>query len=93
MSNLDDALDLAKRLVNENTHAISVIGARAIVLTKFLDAVLPYLTTSQSVMISNAFRQGLDEVLSLMDDVTVPPEHLAALLEMTNSILRALKGK
>lgn len=59
MTRADDALDLAKRLVNENTHTISVIGARAIALTRFLDAVLPYLTTSRSVMTSNSFRQGM----------------------------------
>lgn len=93
MSNADDTLQIARRLVNENTQIISVIGARVIVLTTFLDAVLPYLTTSQSVMIGNSFRQGMDQVLSLTDDVRVPPEHQAALLEMTGSILEALKGK
>jgi hypothetical protein len=44
-------------------------------------------------MVSHSFRQGIDEVLSLMDDVSVPPAHLAALLEMTSSIQAALKGQ
>jgi hypothetical protein len=93
MSNADKALHLANELVTRNTHTISVVAARSIALTKFIEAVLPYLTASQSVMVSHSFRQGIDEVLSLMDDVPVQPAHLAALLEMTSSIQEALKGK
>jgi hypothetical protein len=93
MSDADEVLHLANRLVTQNTHAISVVGARSLVLTKFFDAVLPYLTTSQSVMVSHSFRRGIDEVLSLTGDVPVPPVYQAALLEMTNSILEALKAK
>ncbi|RKF35983.1 hypothetical protein [Paraburkholderia fungorum] len=93
MSNVDELLDLAKKLAVQNTNTISVVGARSIVLTKFLDAVLPYLTSSQSALVSHSFRQGMDEVLSLMDEYPVPPEHLTALLKMTNSILEALNGK
>lgn len=91
MSNADEVLHFANELVARNTHTLSVIGARSIVFTKIFDAVLPYLTTSQSVMDSDSFRQGIEEVLSLMDEFPVPPEHLAAMTEMTNSILEALK--
>jgi hypothetical protein len=93
MNTADEVLHLAREMVARNTHTLSVIGARSIVLTKFLDAVLPYLTTSQSVIVSHSFRQGIDEVLALLDDVPVPPEHLATLLEMTSSIQNALNGK
>jgi hypothetical protein len=92
MSNADELLHLAKSLAIQNTQTISVVVARSIVLTRFLDAVLPYLTTSQSVMVSHSFQQGIDEVLSLMDGIPTPPAHQAALLEMINSILESLKG-
>lgn len=93
MSDADEVLHLAKELVTRNTQTLSVIGARSIVLTKFFDAVLPYMTASQSAMVSHSFRLGIDEVLALLPDVPVPPAHLAALLQLTNSILEALKGK
>ncbi|MFL9869643.1 hypothetical protein PQR67_36195 [Paraburkholderia fungorum] len=92
MNNAEELLQIAKKLATQNTEAISVIGARAIVLTKFLDAVLPYLTPSQSAMISHSFRLGIDEVLSLMDELPVPSEYRATLEGMTESILKTLKG-
>ena len=60
------------------------------VLGKFLEAVLPHLTTLQRVEITQSFRQGIEEALSLMDDVALPAEYHLALLELTNAILATL---
>ncbi|RKR31364.1 MULTISPECIES: hypothetical protein [Paraburkholderia] len=73
MSDASDALDLTRRLVNENTHAVSVIGARAIVFIKFLNAMLPYLTAALSAEVSQSLRRGIEDVLAMMDDV--PRQH------------------
>jgi hypothetical protein len=55
-----------------------------------LEAVLPHLTPLQRVEITRSFREGIEDALSLMDDVALPAEYHSALLELTNSILAAL---
>jgi hypothetical protein len=69
---------------------MGALGARAMVLGKFLEAVLPHLTTLQRIEITGAFRQGIEEAMSLMDDVALPAEYHSALLDLTNAILAAL---
>jgi hypothetical protein len=65
-------------------------GARAIVLGKFLDATLPQLMDLQRVEVARSFRQGIEEAVSLTDDVPLPVEYPSALLKLTNTILAAL---
>lgn len=60
------------------------------VLGKILEAVLPHLTTLQRVEVTRSFRQGIEEAMSLMDDVALPAEYHSALLELTKVILAAL---
>jgi hypothetical protein len=60
------------------------------VLGKFMDAALTHLTTLQRVEITRSFRQGIEEALSLMDDVSLPAEYHPALLELANAILATL---
>jgi hypothetical protein len=69
---------------------MGVLGARAMVMGKFIDAVLPHLTTLQRAEVTRSFRQGIEEALSLMDDVALPAEYHSALLELTNAILATL---
>ena len=77
-------------LVTSNTKAVSMLGARAMVLGKFFDAALPYLTTLQCIKVIRSFRQGIEDALSAMDDVALPAEYHSALLELTNAILAEL---
>jgi hypothetical protein len=77
-------------LMAANTKKMGVLGAQVMVLGKFLEAVLPHLTTSQRAKVTRSFRQGIEETLSLMDDVPLPAEYHSALLERTNAILAAL---
>jgi hypothetical protein len=69
---------------------MGALGARAMVLGKILEAVLPHLTTLQRVEVTRSFRQGIEEAMSLMDDVALPAEYHSALLELTKVILAAL---
>jgi hypothetical protein len=46
LDNANDVLVQIERLVTTNTKAFSALGARAMVLGKFLHAALPCLTTS-----------------------------------------------
>jgi hypothetical protein len=90
LNNTDDVLAQVVELMAANTKKMGALGARAMVLGKFLEAVLPHLTTLQRIEITGAFRQGIEEAMSLMDDVALPAEYHSALLDLTNAILAAL---
>ena len=91
MDDANDALiEHMSNIVLVNTRTISTFGARAMVLGKFLDAVLPRLTTVQRAEAAKSFRHGIEETMSLMDDVSLPVEYHSELLELTNAILTKL---
>ncbi|WP_084534443.1 EAL domain-containing protein [Paraburkholderia dilworthii] len=90
MDSANDALERMSKLVTVNTKTVSALGARAMVLGKFLDAALQHLTTLQRAAVAKSFGQGIEEAMSLMDDVPLPAEYHSALLELTNVILATL---
>jgi hypothetical protein len=90
MDDIDSGLDQIAELAAANSKIVAVLGARAMVLGKFHDAVVPYLTTSQRVAITRSFREGVENAMASMDDVALPAEYHSALLEITNAILAAL---
>lgn len=73
MNNTNEVLGKMAGLVTTYIKAISMLGARAMVMGKFLEAALPQLTTSQRTEVARSFRQGTEKVLSSMDDVSCPP--------------------
>ncbi|CAN0627915.1 conserved protein of unknown function [Burkholderia multivorans] len=77
-------------LITTNTRIMGELGARALVLGKFLEAALPCLTAAQRDEVRRSFRQGVEDVMSLMDDVQLPAEYHSTLLAVTNSILAQL---
>lgn len=79
-------------LVIGNMKTMSMLGAWVTVLGRFLDAVLPHLTTLLRIEIKQSFLQGIDDVMSLMDDVPLSANYHSTLLELelTNIILSAL---
>lgn len=90
MNTTNKVLGQVIELMAANTKQMGVLGARAMVMGKFIDAVLPHLTTLQRAEVTRSFRQGIEEALSLMDDVALPAEYHSALLELTNAILATL---
>jgi hypothetical protein len=90
MNNANDVLGQMSKLVTANSKTTGILGARAMVLGKFLEVVVPHLTTLQCVEVTKSFRHGIGDAMSLMDDVTLPAEYHSSLLELTNSILAAL---
>jgi hypothetical protein len=90
LDNADAALEKMSRLVTANMETVSMLGARAMVLGKFLDAALPQLTTSQRAEVALSFRQGIEDAMALMDDVPLHAGYHSALLELTNTILATL---
>jgi hypothetical protein len=85
-----DALNQISRLVTASTKTMCMLGARTLVLGKFFDAAVSQLTTLQKGEVAWSFRHGVEDVMSLMDDVTLPAEYHSTLLELTNDILAAL---
>ncbi|MCP2091848.1 UNVERIFIED_ORG: hypothetical protein J2Y81_007954 [Paraburkholderia sediminicola] len=90
MNDANEVLGKMTGLVTANAKITSMLGARAMVLGKFLEAALPHLTTLQHVEIARSFRRGVEDAMSLMDDVVLPAEYHSALLQLTNTILATL---
>jgi hypothetical protein len=90
MDDIDSGFDQIAELAAANSKIVAVLGARAMVLGKFHDTVVPYLTTSQRIAITRSFREGVEDAMALMDDVALSAEYHSALLEITNGILTVL---
>lgn len=52
------------KLATANNKAVSRLSAQAVVMSKFVDAVVPCLTASQSVQVSQMFRAGIESPAS-----------------------------
>lgn len=63
------------------------------VLGKFLNVALSHLTTLQCAEIICSFRMGIEDAMSLMDDVALPGEYHSALLGLTKDIVVALSKR
>ena len=90
MNDSNNAVTQMGKLTTANTKSIAILGARAMVLGTFFDVVLPHLNTSQRAQVTHSFRQGIEDVMSLMDDIALPGEYHSALLGLTNEIVAAL---
>lgn len=74
-------------------EAVSRIGARMVVLCKFVDAVMPQLTPAQCREVGRLFRQGIEDAMSNTDDIEVPTTYHETLLQQTNVLIAALQTK
>ncbi|MCP3723527.1 hypothetical protein M3I53_10350 [Paraburkholderia sp. CNPSo 3272] len=93
MSTSDEMLlNSMTALVNAHGKAISRFGASVVVMTKFVEAVLPQLSTAQIERAILAFRAQLGEAMAVADDVLLPGEYRATLIEQANMLLTRLGG-
>ncbi|UQN70225.1 hypothetical protein L0Z11_04820 [Burkholderia multivorans] len=93
MENIDHVLNQMATLTTANTKSMSLLGAQAMVLGKFLNAALPELTTLQRGTIARSFRRGIEDAMSYMDDVALPAEYHSTVPAFTNTILAAIDRK
>ncbi|MFL9868512.1 hypothetical protein PQR37_37265 [Paraburkholderia nemoris] len=93
MNSPDAILKSLKTLVTSNGNAVSRFGAQVVVMSKFIDATFPQLTAAQCAEITKLFRHGIEDTMSLMDDMPLPAEYHSTLLEQTNNLLNALHRK
>ena len=77
-------------LVSAHGKAISRFGASVVVMTKFVEAVLPQLSGAQVERTIQAFRAHVGEAMAVADDVLLPGEYRATLIEQANVLLSRL---
>lgn len=91
LNNTDALLQSLTTLVMSNGKAVSRFGAQVVVMKNFIDATIPHLTATQRAEIAKAFRQGIEDTMSLVDDIPLPAEYHSTLLEQTNTLLNVLQ--
>jgi hypothetical protein len=79
-------------LVSAHGKAISRFGASVVVMTKFVEAVLPQLSTAQIERTIQSFRAQVGEAMAVADDVLLPGEYRTTLIEQANVLLARLDG-
>ncbi|SDE27556.1 hypothetical protein [Paraburkholderia lycopersici] len=77
-------------LVSAHGKAISRFGANVVVMTKFVEAVLPQLSAAQIERTIQAFRAQLGEAMAVADDVMLPGDYRTTLIEQANVLLARL---
>jgi len=86
-----DAPQEPQQVAAQNVAAIRRFDGRLRVLCKFIDAVLPRLSSTQCDEIAARFRLGVGDVMSLTDGVAPLAEYHEALLKQTAVLLTALE--
>jgi hypothetical protein len=79
-------------LVSAHGKAISRFGANMVVMTKFVEAVLPQLDAAQIERTLHAFRAQIGEAMAVASDVQLPGEYRSTLIEQANVLLARLGG-
>jgi hypothetical protein len=79
-------------LVSAHGKAISRFGASVVVMTKFVEAVLPQLSTPQIERTILAFREQVSEAMAVADGALLPGEYRTTLIEQANVLLARLDG-
>ncbi|MGF6758050.1 hypothetical protein [Paraburkholderia sp. GAS42] len=93
MQDIDGLVESVNNLAAHSKRVSSSLGARALVLGKFLEVATPHLTTTQCSVIGQAFKRGIEDVMALMDDTALPQEFHSELLSLTNTIAADLEGQ
>ncbi|KAE8758438.1 hypothetical protein FSO04_18795 [Paraburkholderia madseniana] len=70
-----DLLTPWKSLATTNSSAAASFGARVVVLSQFVGAALPELSTGQRREITRRFRQGVEDGMAYADDRVMPAEY------------------
>ncbi|WP_322102448.1 hypothetical protein [Paraburkholderia sp. J41] len=83
-------------LVSAHSKAISRFGANVVVMTKFVEAVLPQLSRAQMELTMQTFRAQIDEAMAAADAEAgagvLPGEYRATLIEQADVLLARLGG-
>ncbi|WP_439891186.1 hypothetical protein ACS7SF_00450 [Ralstonia sp. 25C] len=84
-------IEACGQVIASNMKSISRFGGRLAVLYKFTTAVLPQLDPAQRAEVAHRLREGVEDAMSLTDDIALPAEYHEALLAQVNVLLTALE--
>jgi DNA-binding FadR family transcriptional regulator len=90
MHGIEGMLESMSDLAARSTQVSTTLGARALVLGKFLETAAPQLTASQCILIGQAFKRGIEDIMSQMDNTPLPQAFHSELLSLTNDIIAEL---
>jgi hypothetical protein len=79
------------KLTTHSTEISTTLGARALVLGAFAEAAIPALTNAQCNSVSEIFKRAIEDIMAMMDDVSLPGQFHSTLLDLTNSLLATLR--
>ena len=72
---------------------VSKLGARVVVLSRFIAAVFPHVPASECAAIEQAFRREINNAMLMTSDEPVPGIYEEALLDEVNLLIAALKQR
>ncbi|WP_241227767.1 hypothetical protein [Ralstonia solanacearum] len=87
------ALDALNASISENLGRVSRLGARVVALSRFVAVAFPHLPASECATIERAFREQINDAMSMTSDEPVPGLYEEALLTEVNLLLAALKQR
>lgn len=87
------ALDALNASISENLGRVSRLGARVVALSRFVAVAFPHLPASECATIERAFREQINDAMSMTCDEPVPGLYEEALLTEVNLLLAALKQR
>ncbi|WP_146013907.1 hypothetical protein [Trinickia dabaoshanensis] len=88
-----DARPALLRSLRAHADAVSHLGARTMVLSRFLEAALPHLTRSQRQAIAALLRDAMHEAIAGAEAGERSPLHYATLRNYTATVLELLESR
>jgi hypothetical protein len=90
MNDAGTLLNSLSLAVGSSTEALATLGAKFVVTARFIEAVLPTLTTGQRLETIQRFRNGVEDAMAMADDLYLPARYHEAFLEQVNTLLGVL---
>lgn len=87
----DTSLDSLSTLSKATGMSVVQHGARLAVMGELLVSILMHLPASVQTDIAGTFRDRIEELMSLSDDMSLPKQYHSALLTEVNRYLNALR--
>lgn len=88
-----EARHALERSLRAHADAVSYLGARTAVLSRFLDLTLPHLTAAQSQAIAGSLRLAMQDAMGATQAPDLSARHRATLREYTGAVLTLLDSR
>ncbi len=88
-----EARHALERSLRAHADAVSFLGARIAVLSRFLDLTLPHLTAAQSQAIAASLRLAMQEAIAATQAPDLSARHRATLRDYAGAVLKLLDSR